>query len=210
MSQLANDIGGPEQLPTLSISSHQKKLAPTPSPQLYLFPLYHAMSPRSRGVISRVLTSYRLSRSSKPCHRQLVITLFQQSRIAPPGPVSASCFHPPRLNLPRYFSTTGIRQSQTPQGDVTSILPTCCPGCGAFTQTIEPNEPGYYSKSRKHTRRILASRKNADEQPTTQAGDEVLSAEGDNREAVAQPTREIEEELTAPKPFQGSTRRWHC
>ncbi|KAL2853785.1 hypothetical protein BJY01DRAFT_57402 [Aspergillus pseudoustus] len=33
-----------------------------------------------------------------------------------------------------------------------SILPLCCPGCGAYSQTVEPNEPGYYSKTRKQTR----------------------------------------------------------
>ncbi|PYH46848.1 uncharacterized protein BP01DRAFT_337306 [Aspergillus saccharolyticus JOP 1030-1] len=33
------------------------------------------------------------------------------------------------------------------------VLPICCPGCGAYAQTVDPNEPGYYSKTRKQTRK---------------------------------------------------------
>ncbi|KKK23599.1 hypothetical protein ARAM_007103 [Aspergillus rambellii] len=39
---------------------------------------------------------------------------------------------------------------------VGSVLPVCCPGCGAYAQTVEANEPGYYSKTRKQTRRLLS------------------------------------------------------
>lgn len=28
-------------------------------------------------------------------------------------------------------------------------LPICCPGCGAYAQTVEPNELGYYSEGRR-------------------------------------------------------------
>ncbi|KAJ0416175.1 telomere stability and silencing-domain-containing protein [Aspergillus carlsbadensis] len=40
----------------------------------------------------------------------------------------------------------------TPPEDFESSLPLCCPGCGAYSQIVEPNEPGYYNKSRKQTR----------------------------------------------------------
>lgn len=41
------------------------------------------------------------------------------------------------------------------------ILPICCPGCGAYAQTTDPNEPGYYSKARKRTRKLLNKAKEA-------------------------------------------------
>lgn len=33
-------------------------------------------------------------------------------------------------------------------------LPISCPGCGAYAQTIEPDEPGYYSRTRKKAKRL--------------------------------------------------------
>lgn len=162
------------------------------------------MSTCSRGAISRALTHNTRLTSSRPCRQRLVSLFLAQHRIAPPGPLSASRFQRRRLNWPRYFSATGFRQSQTPDEDITNVLPTCCPGCGAFSQTIEPNEPGYYSKSRKQTRKLLASRKNANEQHDPESGGTAVSVEGDNTEDAAQQNREIEEELAAPKPLQGS------
>lgn len=37
-------------------------------------------------------------------------------------------------------------------------LPLNCPGCGAYAQTIEPDQPGYYNTSKKHTRKLMATR----------------------------------------------------
>lgn len=161
------------------------------------------MSACSRGAIWRALTHNIRLTSSRLCRQRLVSFFLAQHRIARPGPVPASHFQRPTLNLPRYFSTIGLRQSQTPDEDITNVLPTCCPGCGAFSQTIEPNEPGYYSKSRKQTRKLLASRKTANEQHDTESGDTAVSVAGDKTEDAEQQNCEIEEELAAPKPFQG-------
>ncbi|PWY88435.1 hypothetical protein BO70DRAFT_377926 [Aspergillus heteromorphus CBS 117.55] len=35
-------------------------------------------------------------------------------------------------------------------------LPLCCPGCGAFAQTVEPLEPGFYDTTKKQTRKRMA------------------------------------------------------
>ncbi|KAL4944853.1 hypothetical protein BDV06DRAFT_69166 [Aspergillus oleicola] len=70
-----------------------------------------------------------------------------------------------------------------------AVIPTCCPGCGAYSQTIEPNEPGYYSKTRKQTRKLLS-----------EAQSESLEDAG-RREAVATIEEAINEEVDgAPKP----------
>lgn len=37
-------------------------------------------------------------------------------------------------------------------------LPLNCPGCGAYAQTIEPDQPGYYNTAKKHTRKVMAAR----------------------------------------------------
>ncbi|KAL4811161.1 hypothetical protein BDV18DRAFT_6185 [Aspergillus unguis] len=57
-----------------------------------------------------------------------------------------------------------------PKADSAKIkLPTCCPGCGAYAQTVEPNEPGYYGKTRKQTRKASSeAQNNAPDEPLTQ------------------------------------------
>ncbi|KAL2811086.1 telomere stability and silencing-domain-containing protein [Aspergillus granulosus] len=74
-----------------------------------------------------------------------------------PGNVSALDFTAPvSRTQPRNQSTQSIIvtesvDTKTPE-DIESTLPLCCPGCGAYSQTVEPDEPGYYSKTRKQTR----------------------------------------------------------
>jgi hypothetical protein len=41
------------------------------------------------------------------------------------------------------------------------LLPVCCPGCGAYAQIFDPNKPGYYSRSRKKTRKLWDKTKKA-------------------------------------------------
>ncbi|KAH8701684.1 telomere stability and silencing-domain-containing protein [Talaromyces proteolyticus] len=36
----------------------------------------------------------------------------------------------------------------------TDVLPLCCPGCGAYSQSIKPTEPGYYSLNSKRTKKL--------------------------------------------------------
>lgn len=41
---------------------------------------------------------------------------------------------------------------------IEELLPVCCPGCGAYSQIVEPNEPGYYGRlgKGKQTRKPLS------------------------------------------------------
>lgn len=55
----------------------------------------------------------------------------------------------------RLFSSTAPSHAD-PSLRTEDVLPVCCPGCGAYTQTIEPEEPGYYGKLRKQTRKFLS------------------------------------------------------
>ncbi|GLI75897.1 mitochondrial ribosome small subunit bioproteinsis protein [Penicillium ochrochloron] len=95
----------------------------------------------------------------------------------------------------RTFSSSRQLKEQANIETLTDVLPICCPGCGAFSQTIEPDEPGYYSASRKQTRKLLASKREAIEQ--SNAADDATSTnteQGDLGED-AQPT--------PPIPMQG-------
>jgi hypothetical protein len=70
------------------------------------------------------------------------------------------------------------------------VLPVCCPGCGAFSQVIDPDQPGYYSKSRKsrkQARKPLASKEGVTELPDSPIQDQAHSID----------------ESAAPKPIQG-------
>ncbi|CAG8906003.1 unnamed protein product [Penicillium egyptiacum] len=155
------------------------------------------MSLCSRGAVFRNprLNSLRLLPKSIP--RSQSQTLFLQSRAAPQSKV----FTDLRRQC-RCFSTTRFQREQPlaePQLDtLADSLPVCCPGCGAFSQTVEANEPGYYGTSRKQIRKLLAVRKEAIEHKTIQQN-EAISTEGDD--SSAQRTDAIKEAVP-PKPIQ--------
>ncbi|KAL4820686.1 hypothetical protein BDW67DRAFT_153006 [Aspergillus spinulosporus] len=71
-----------------------------------------------------------------------------------------------------------------------AVLPLCCPGCGAYSQTVEPNEPGFYSKTRKQTRKLLL-----------EARKEPLK-ESATQDAVSTIQKAVEEAEIAPKPHR--------
>ncbi|RDW94067.1 uncharacterized protein DSM5745_01389 [Aspergillus mulundensis] len=85
---------------------------------------------------------------------------------------------------------TQVRNSSTAAPDalkspeqVKVTLPVCCPGCGAYSQTVEPNEPGYYGKFRKQTRKLLSeAQKESLEEPATQDAAFTVQQAVDNPE----------------------------
>ncbi|KAL4875799.1 hypothetical protein BJY04DRAFT_211019 [Aspergillus karnatakaensis] len=83
--------------------------------------------------------------------------------------------------------TEDLTESSTPE-PAQPTIPICCPGCGAYSQTVEPNEAGYYGKTRKQTRKQLTS-----------AQHEVSSEEPAREEAVAV-IKQVLEETDTPKP----------
>ncbi|KAL4920287.1 hypothetical protein BDW62DRAFT_177116 [Aspergillus aurantiobrunneus] len=87
--------------------------------------------------------------------------------------------------------STGVSQSAQSLGPARATLPTCCPGCGAYAQTIEPNEPGYYGKTRKQTRKHLS-------EAQTQSSDESA-----RQEVAAAVNQVFEGTEIAPKPARG-------
>ena len=102
--------------------------------------------------------------------------------LAPPR-VSRSWMptHPARKSQQRNFSSIPDlgAASTDPFSDlwaepdlIECAIPLCCPGCGAFSQTIDPNEPGYYSKTRKQTRKRLAETNRISNEKRTEEGQE--------------------------------------
>ncbi|KAL1859989.1 Mitochondrial ribosome small subunit biogenesis protein [Paecilomyces lecythidis] len=83
------------------------------------------------------------------------------------------------------------------------LLPICCPGCGAYSQTIDPNEPGYYSKTRKKTRKVLNKTKRlAEERDKLLLSPAIETSTGNQDAESASGTRAVED--TAPKPAHGA------
>ncbi|KAL1998672.1 hypothetical protein VTN02DRAFT_5765 [Thermoascus thermophilus] len=153
-------------------------------------------------------------RSFKPGKRALPSPRrFQPARLAlsPWTSYSASSpilerrrnFHTTRSRLET--SSTAVEPPQESQEAPLDILPICCPGCGAYAQTIDPNEPGYYSKTRKKTRKLINKSKRAVEE-----NDKILDPV--NEEILRNPTearkkalalQNADQELpedTAPRP----------
>lgn len=121
------------------------------------------MSLCARGALSRALRPDSLRFTSSLYSWRLTYSIHSRSRAAPPVIHRSSLIDRNRDQY-RKFSSSRLLQQQVNIENLTDVLPTCCPGCGAFSQTIEPNEPGYYSASRKQTRKLLASKKEAIEQ----------------------------------------------
>lgn len=81
-----------------------------------------------------------------------------------PQSYSELSFHPLPFAQQRFSSTTLSHVNSSLRTE--DILPICCPGCGAYSQTIEPEEPGYYGKTRKQTRKFLSeARKDSQSAP---------------------------------------------
>lgn len=119
---------------------------------------------------------------------------------------------------PRESTPESTRPVSEPTGPISesaeaieSTLPVCCPGCGAYSQTVDPNEPGYYSKARKLTRKSLAETKrvldgkekdNNGKNENSQEGENLaLRTEGENAaREIRELTNPSEDEDGRPKP----------
>ena len=55
-----------------------------------------------------------------------------------------------------------IKEDVVPPLAVVQKLPLNCPGCGAYTQTLNPQEAGFYPPTQKRLRNFLASQQNSD------------------------------------------------
>jgi hypothetical protein len=152
------------------------------------------MSVCARGALSRALRLDRFRFGSKSCPRQLTYSIYSRCRAAPPAINNSYLVYRSR-NQCRTFSSSRQLKEQPNIENLTDVLPTCCPGCGAFSQTIEPDEPGYYSASRKQTRKLLASKKEAIEQSNAAEDATSTNTEQSDLGEDAQPT--------APIPMQG-------
>ena len=151
------------------------------------------MSACSRGALSRAL---RFS------------SLLPKSHISRRLPFTIPALHNTALianSIPRFspyphrcFSTTNYQREAAAE-KLTDVLPVCCPGCGAFSQTVEPDEPGYYGASRKQNRKLLASRNEAIE--ASKKGLEAETARPVKDGLVNEDTQV--DEPVVPRPTQG-------
>ncbi|RAH46092.1 uncharacterized protein BO95DRAFT_514193 [Aspergillus brunneoviolaceus CBS 621.78] len=91
-------------------------------------------------------------------------------------------------------------------------LPVCCPGCGAYTQTVEPAEPGYYSKTRKHVRKLgqeaqqLVAAPDAEGEKAAERIQQYIAKEAaDWGESSARPKRYLEKDAAAAGEYLAKT-----
>ncbi|KAJ5168001.1 uncharacterized protein N7482_003595 [Penicillium canariense] len=153
------------------------------------------MSPCARGALSRALRLDSLRVDVRSYPRRITYSIRPRCRLAPPA--INNCLHVDwkTQTQRRDLSTTRFQRQQSDVEHLTDVLPTCCPGCGAFSQTIDPDEPGYYGANRKQTRKLLASKREAIE-PKPAAMDDVT-------DTVAEINDQGEDlQSTVPRPIQ--------
>ncbi|KAI3002058.1 hypothetical protein CBS147346_6182 [Aspergillus niger] len=128
-------------------------------------PYLERMIPRGRLPYHRapLQISHRLLRLPKPSLRTTTAVFFRRPEVA------------------RSFSTSiPLHASPSPEPIIEeAVLPVCCPGCGAYAQTVEPSEPGYYGKTRKQTRKLLSETKQFVEGEENGEEGKGLKAEGE-------------------------------
>lgn len=132
------------------------------------FQLQPTLQPPSMSTCHRctILRTFRLRQFvTQPSYRK---QLFPRTLWFQPAPVSRG-FNPARCiskSHHRYFSavpespelcdiSTSEPKPEFPEPKQYA-LPICCPGCGAYSQTVDPDQPGYYGKTRKQTRKRFA------------------------------------------------------
>ena len=155
------------------------------------------MAPCLRGMVSRAI---RL--------RHIPPTLLHRSQLPPRALSSRSLFSPPPpspqvfprhsfggrpigTNQRRELSSTALVCASATD-PVTSVLPVCCPGCGAYAQTVDSNELGYYGK---HRLNKLAKGQRIPEVGDEDAQDEDLTAEAQQSSEVNNKDAETIENL---------------
>ncbi|CAG8023444.1 unnamed protein product [Penicillium olsonii] len=107
--------------------------------------------------------------------------------------------HSPCHSQCRKFSTTPLRREEVSVDPLASVLPVCCPGCGAFSQVVEENEPGYYSPSRKQTRKLFAaSKEKAQHEKAPRDENPINKEEREDPLDLAQ--NQPSEDVSPPKP----------
>lgn len=111
------------------------------------------MAPCLRGLVSRAT---RLRNTvAPPLYRPQHLPRVLSSCLPPPtkafpGHHRPSC--PISTNQRRNLSSTSsacAEPAESTSPSVLSALPICCPGCGAYAQTVDPDELGYYSEGRR-------------------------------------------------------------
>ncbi|KAJ5125352.1 hypothetical protein N7526_007529 [Penicillium atrosanguineum] len=156
------------------------------------------MSLSSRGAIARALRLDVLRLPSRAYSRPLTPTLYLRFCFTRKLSSINSINVGQQTTTPhRAFSTTRCLQSEASIQNLVDILPVCCPGCGAFSQTIESDEPGYYGKSRKQRRK--PSKKDDTEQQITDSEDVAVSS---TQDSSVQDSAYLTGESTVPKPIQ--------
>ncbi|KAF4169413.1 hypothetical protein CNMCM6936_008105 [Aspergillus lentulus] len=75
--------------------------------------------------------------------------------------------------------------------------------CGAYAQTVEPNEPGYYGKTRKHVRKLISeTQRAANDRPGGGEGETDLRSEAEK--AASTILKLVDSEVPIPKAKHGA------
>lgn len=162
------------------------------------------MSSCSRGAISRALRARPLGLSFRSKTWSPAVAARASLLALPPRIRPEMCFATHPQHPRRSFSTSSFHQQQSSPEELANLLPTCCPGCGAYTQTIDAQEPGYYSQSRKQTRKLLALRKAEIKNEIAESvSSETIAKEDEAHNEVPLYQNELSEDVPVPTPSQG-------
>lgn len=179
------------------------------------------MAPYIRGLVSRAtrLRSTIVPRLYK--HQHLPRTLSSWSLFSPLSPKGSSGHHHHHhrqlscligTQQQRNISSTGPaveERTESTSALALDALPVCCPGCGAYAQTVEPTELGYYSESRRRKFSVEGQQKPDTEEQEVDNSDELKNEGEVAAETIEKALRVAEKnEGKAPRPKRMLSREY--
>ncbi|PYI21365.1 hypothetical protein BO99DRAFT_400951 [Aspergillus violaceofuscus CBS 115571] len=166
------------------------------------------MPPYLGRIVPRATRTFRLPSQLQSCARQLPLYRFTRPEVLARRTPASHYTSKELRNYSTADSPPAISSSISPES-----LPVCCPGCGAYAQTVEPDEPGYYGKTRKHIRKLGQEAQQlvaAPEAEGEKAAERIQQyvAEGATdwgRSVIKPPSRRLEKDAAAAGEYLAKT-----
>lgn len=177
------------RLSTLSAAS------PPGAPFLFNHPQKFAVMLSSLGRVLPRVSRLKQARPRCSYHSRALAKPWQQtlSSASVLGPINPAS----RISrIPHRVLSTAAATHENPVTSIEDLLPVCCPGCGAYSQIVEPNEPGYYGRLGKGK----PARKPLSEAEAKSDGEDATTLKADGERAADTIQRIVRDQRDTQKP----------
>ena len=170
-------VGGSQSLPAAS-----RAVSTAKPPVLHVQTITRQPWHSCRGIQKRCFTNASASAAAPQEEESASATPFQGQAGQFDPQTGSSAAGPEELELPEVPFVEAREDSAPPmEPKKTRRLPLQCPGCGAFSQTVSPDEPGYFDLKRYSTMEYLGLREPKKSYPDRVRQDDMVVQEAMRR-----------------------------